>query len=100
MIFEVDSDFHRRTGKRSSSFRPEQENLRAIKKSPCHSDRSRSERDGAAEEPAFLRATPHSFNVSLNAVESWEQGIRHPREVTLKLLTIAHKHPEVLLSVE
>ena len=40
------------------------------------------------------------INVSLNAVESWEQGVRHPREATLKLLTIAHKHPEVLLARE
>jgi DNA-binding transcriptional regulator YiaG len=40
------------------------------------------------------------INVSLNAVESWEQGVRRPREATLKLLTIAHKHPEVLLSAE
>src|ERR1039458_8676935 len=40
------------------------------------------------------------INVSPNAVESWEQGIRHPREATLKLLTIAHKHPEILLSGE
>jgi len=38
------------------------------------------------------------INVSPNAVESWEQGVRHPREATLKLLTIAHKYPEVLLS--
>lgn len=38
------------------------------------------------------------INVSPNAVESWEQGVRHPREATLKLLTIAHKHPEVLLA--
>ena len=40
------------------------------------------------------------INVSPNAVESWEQGVRHPREATLKLLTIAHKHPEILLSGE
>ncbi len=40
------------------------------------------------------------INVSANAVESWEQGVRHPREATLKLLTIAHKHPEVLLAAE
>lgn len=40
------------------------------------------------------------MNVSTNAVESWEQGVRHPREATLKLLTIAHKHPEVLLAAE
>ncbi|HEY6352180.1 MAG TPA: helix-turn-helix domain-containing protein [Candidatus Angelobacter sp.] len=57
---------------------------------------------------AQIRAIRRSFNVSQavfariinvspNAVESWEQGIRHPREATLKLLTIAHEHPEVLL---
>jgi len=40
------------------------------------------------------------INVSPNAVESWEQGVRRPREATLKLLTIAHKHPEILLSGE
>jgi putative transcriptional regulator len=40
------------------------------------------------------------INVSPNAVESWEQGVRHPREATLKLLTIAHKHPKILLSGE
>lgn len=37
------------------------------------------------------------INVSLNTVESWEQGARRPREATLKLLTIAHAHPEILL---
>src|SRR5580704_16881128 len=58
-----------------------------------------------------IRAIRQSFNVSqavfarlinvrLNAVESWEQGVRRPHEATLKLLTIAHKHPEVLLSAE
>jgi len=58
--------------------------------------------------PGQIRAIRQSFNVSqaafariinvsLNAVESWEQGVRRPREATLKLLTIAHKHPEVLL---
>jgi len=31
-------------------------------------------------------------------VESWEQGVRHPRQASLKLLTIAHKHPEALLA--
>ena len=40
------------------------------------------------------------INVSVNAVESWEQGARRPREATLKLLTIAHKYPEVLLASE
>jgi|ERR1700733_12775842 DNA-binding transcriptional regulator YiaG len=61
--------------------------------------------------PRQIRAIRHSFNVSqagfariinvsLNAVESWEQGVRRPREATLKLLTIADKHPEVLLSID
>jgi DNA-binding transcriptional regulator YiaG len=61
--------------------------------------------------PGEIRAIRQSFkvsqvafarimNVSANAVESWEQGVRRPREATLKLLMIAHKHPEVLLSAE
>jgi DNA-binding transcriptional regulator YiaG len=61
--------------------------------------------------PHQIRAIRKSFNVSQavfariinvspNAVESWEQGVRRPREATLKLLTIAHKHPEVLLAAE
>ena len=37
------------------------------------------------------------LNVSSNAVESWEQGIREPRQATLKLLHIARKNPGVLL---
>lgn len=37
------------------------------------------------------------LNVSANAVESWEQGIREPRQATLKLLHIAKKKPSVLL---
>jgi putative transcriptional regulator len=37
------------------------------------------------------------LNVSSNAVESWEQGIREPRQATLKLLYVAKKNPEVLL---
>lgn len=59
--------------------------------------------------PAQIRAIRQSFNVSQvifarlinvspNAVESWEQGVRRPREATLKLLTIVHEHPEVLLN--
>lgn len=38
------------------------------------------------------------LNVSSNAVESWEQGIREPRQATLKLLHVARKNPDVLLS--
>ena len=37
------------------------------------------------------------LNVSSNAVESWEQGIRQPLQATLKLLHIAKKNPSVLL---
>jgi len=38
------------------------------------------------------------LNVSSNAVESWEQGVRQPRQATLKLLHIARKNPGALLS--
>ena len=37
------------------------------------------------------------LNVSSNAVESWEQGIRQPRQATLKLLHIVRKNPTALL---
>jgi DNA-binding transcriptional regulator YiaG len=37
------------------------------------------------------------LNVSSNAVESWEQGIRQPRQATLKLLHIVRKDPGALL---
>lgn len=37
------------------------------------------------------------LNVSSNAVESWEQGLREPRQATLKLLHIARRNPQVLL---
>jgi DNA-binding transcriptional regulator YiaG len=58
--------------------------------------------------PADIRALRESLNasqallarllnVSSNAVESWEQGIRQPRQATLKLLHIAKKNPSVLL---
>ncbi len=36
------------------------------------------------------------LNVSTGAVESWEQGVRHPQKAALKLLTIAQKRPELL----
>jgi len=38
------------------------------------------------------------LNVSPNAVRSWEQGTRQPRQAALKLLTIAKKNPRALLS--
>jgi DNA-binding transcriptional regulator YiaG len=37
------------------------------------------------------------LNVSSNAVESWEQGVRQPRQATLKLLHIARRNPNALL---
>lgn len=37
------------------------------------------------------------LNVSSNAVESWEQGTREPRQATLKLLYIARNNPVSLL---
>ena len=37
------------------------------------------------------------LNVSTNAVRSWEQGTRRPRQAALKLLMIAKKDPRALL---
>jgi len=58
--------------------------------------------------PAEIRAIRQSLNasqalfarllnVSANAVESWEQGVRRPRSAAVKLLDIAHNYPQVLL---
>lgn len=38
------------------------------------------------------------LNVSVRTVQAWEQGVREPSDAALKLLTIAKKHPEVLLA--
>ena len=38
------------------------------------------------------------LNVSPNAVRSWEQGTRRPQQAALKLLAIAKKNPQALLS--
>jgi putative transcriptional regulator len=38
------------------------------------------------------------LNVSPNTVESWEQGVRQPDQAALKLLTIAKKFPQAVLS--
>jgi len=38
------------------------------------------------------------LNVSPNSVESWEQGVRRPDQAALKLLAIARKFPQALLS--
>jgi len=37
------------------------------------------------------------LNASPNAVRSWEQGTRRPRQAALKLLIIAKKNPKALL---
>ena len=38
------------------------------------------------------------LNVSANAVRSWEQGTRRPQHAALKLLAIAKRNPQALLS--
>ena len=54
----------------------------------------RSLREGLnASQSLFARL----LNVSSNAVESWEQGIRQPRQATLKLLHLVRKNPGALL---
>ena len=37
------------------------------------------------------------LNISTKTVQAWEQGSREPGDAALKLLTIAKRHPEVLL---
>ncbi len=37
------------------------------------------------------------LNVSVKSVQGWEQGLREPSDAVLKLLSIAEKHPEVLM---
>ena len=37
------------------------------------------------------------LNVSTKTVQAWEQGARQPSNAALKLLTIAKKHPEILV---
>ena len=37
------------------------------------------------------------LNISPRTVQAWEQGARTPSDAALKLLSIAKKHPEVLL---
>jgi putative transcriptional regulator len=38
------------------------------------------------------------LNVSPNTIRSWEQGTRRPQGADLKLLSIAEKNPQALLS--
>ena len=47
---------------------------------------------------ASQRLFARFLNVSPNTVESWEQGVRHPDQAALKLLTIAKNNPEAVLS--
>jgi len=37
------------------------------------------------------------LNISTRTVQAWEQGSREPGDAALKLLTIAKKHPQILL---
>ena len=37
------------------------------------------------------------LNISPKTVQAWEQGSREPGDAALKLLTIAKRHPEILL---
>jgi putative transcriptional regulator len=39
------------------------------------------------------------LNVSLNTVQSWEQGTRVPGGAALKLLSIAKRYPQVMLDL-
>jgi len=38
------------------------------------------------------------LNVSVKTLQAWEQGARKPSDAALKLLTVAKRHPEALLS--
>lgn len=40
------------------------------------------------------------LNVSVKTLQAWEQGVRVPSDAALKLLTVARKHPEALISRE
>lgn len=67
-----------------------------VSPSPLRPDQIRAiRRSFNVSQAAFARI----MNVSTNAVESWEQGVRQPREATLKLLYIARKHPKILLAM-
>ena len=65
----------------------------------------RAPRPMSSEEIARLRKRlncsqsvfARALNVSTRTIQAWEQGARTPRDTALKLLTIARKHPEVLL---
>jgi DNA-binding transcriptional regulator YiaG len=57
----------------------------------CHND------GGVTATTAEARIFATYLNVSPNAVRSWEQGTRRPRQAALKLLVIAKKNPKALL---
>jgi putative transcriptional regulator len=58
------------------------------------------------EEIRSIRETLHAtqamfaryIGVSAKAVQSWEQGTRHPQSAALRLLSIAKENPRILLS--
>ncbi|MFQ5548912.1 MAG: helix-turn-helix domain-containing protein [Woeseia sp.] len=39
------------------------------------------------------------LNVSVDAVQDWEQGRRSPRGAAITLLRVAHEYPEILEQV-
>ncbi len=65
----------------------------------------RPPRPMSSDEIAQLRKRLHysqsvfarALNVSIKTVQAWEQGARIPSDAALKLLTVAKKHPEILL---
>ena len=65
----------------------------------------RAPRPMSSEEIAHLRKRlncsqsvfARALNVSTKTIQAWEQGARTPSDTALKLLSIAKKHPEVLL---
>jgi DNA-binding transcriptional regulator YiaG len=88
----------RKEGSGSASESPKTLDLRAVemppRPKPLKPADIRSLRESLnASQALFARL----LNVSSNAVESWEQGIRQPRQATLKLLYLARKNPSVLL---
>jgi len=38
------------------------------------------------------------LNISIKTLQAWEQGVRVPSDAALKLLRIAKRHPEALIS--
>lgn len=67
--------------------------LPAPPKRPTPREIRRIRRSLNASQARFARL----LNVSENAVQSWEQGLRRPQAPVLKLLALARKNPRALL---